>query len=279
MSKWNLIIDVAACTNCNLCTLASQDEHVDNDFPGYAAPMPKHGHRWIRIRSKERGRYPQIDIAHLPTMCNHCDAAPCMAAARDGAVSKRPDGIVIIDPEKAKAQREIVDACPYGAVWWNEELELPQHWIFDAHLLDAGWSGPRCVQGCATGAMRAVRVEDDEMEKIIAAEGLEVLHPEFATRPRVYYKNLYRYARCFVAGSLAARAGGVTDCVAGARVVLRKGQDAIAETSSDAFGDFKLDRLEEGSGGYRLEIDADGHPRRTIEVILGASQSLGTIDL
>ena len=27
MSKWNLIVDVAECTNCQLCTLAIQDEH------------------------------------------------------------------------------------------------------------------------------------------------------------------------------------------------------------------------------------------------------------
>ena len=39
MSKWNMIIDVAECTNCHLCTLATADEYVDNEFPGYAAPM------------------------------------------------------------------------------------------------------------------------------------------------------------------------------------------------------------------------------------------------
>ena len=51
MKKWNLIVDVAKCTNCNCCTLANQDEHVGNEFPGYSAPMPKHGHRWIEYRS------------------------------------------------------------------------------------------------------------------------------------------------------------------------------------------------------------------------------------
>ncbi len=30
MSKWNLIIDVAECTNCQLCALATMDEYVDN---------------------------------------------------------------------------------------------------------------------------------------------------------------------------------------------------------------------------------------------------------
>ena len=49
MNKWNMIIDVAECTNCNLCTLAAMDEYVGNEWPGYSAPMPKHGHKWINI--------------------------------------------------------------------------------------------------------------------------------------------------------------------------------------------------------------------------------------
>ncbi len=28
MQKWNMIIDVAECTNCNLCTLAVMDEYI-----------------------------------------------------------------------------------------------------------------------------------------------------------------------------------------------------------------------------------------------------------
>ena len=101
MKKWNMIIDVAECNNCNLCTLAAMDEYVGNDFPGYSAPMAKHGHKWINILQKERGQLPTIDVAYVPTMCNHCDNAPCVAKG-GGAVSKRSDGIVLIDPAKAK---------------------------------------------------------------------------------------------------------------------------------------------------------------------------------
>ena len=41
MSKWNLIVDVGRCENCNNCVIADRDEHVGNDFPGYAAPAAR----------------------------------------------------------------------------------------------------------------------------------------------------------------------------------------------------------------------------------------------
>jgi Fe-S-cluster-containing dehydrogenase component len=277
--KWNMIIDVAECTNCQLCTLSSMDEYVGNDWPGYAAPMPRHGHRWIDILQKERGQIPMIDIAYVPTMCNHCDDAPCIKAAKDGAIAKRDDGIVIIDPVKAKGQKQLVDACPYGQIWWNEELGLPQHWPFDAHLLDAGWEQTRGQQSCPTGAMKAVKITDHEMTCLAAEEGLEVLRPELAAKPRIYYKNLWRYSTCFVGGSLSAEAGGLVDCVEGAAVRLFKDGKLVAETVSDIYGDFKFDRLPENSGRYRVEIAASGKPPKSVEIELGVSTNLGEIRL
>ena len=170
--------------------------------------------------SNERGSGPVMDVAYLPVMCQHCDDAPCIAAAKNGAVTKRPDGIVHIDPVKAKGQKAIADACPYGAVRWNEELQLPQHWFFDAHLLDRGWAEPRCVTVCATGALKSVKVTDEEMAAIKSREGLSELQPESATKPRVHYKNLDRYTHEFVGGTIIKTVNGVTDCVANARIKL-----------------------------------------------------------
>src|SRR6266481_2764048 len=167
MKKWNMIIDVAECTNCNLCTLATMDEYVGNDWPGYTRPMPKHGHKWINILQKERGQVPMIDIA------------PCLARG-GGAIKKRADGIMLIDPELAKGRKDLVDACPYGHIWWNEEHQVPQLWPFDAHLIDQGWQQTRGQQSCPTGAMRAVKVDDAEMDRIARDEGLAVIKPELA---------------------------------------------------------------------------------------------------
>lgn len=280
MKKWNMIIDVAECTNCNLCTLAAMDEYVGNEFPGYSAAMPKHGHKWINILQKERGQVPMIDVAYVPTMCNHCDNAPCMKADKTGAIRKREDGIVLIDPEKGKGQKQLVDACPYGHIWWNEELNLPQIWTFDAHLIDQGWKQTRGHQSCPTGAMRAVNVEDAEMQRLAREEGLEVMQPELGTKPRVYYKNLWRYSKCFIGGTVSTKTGdGVVDCVEGATVRLKKDSRVVSETTTDNFGDFKFDQLDEDSGTYLVEITAKGGTKKTVETVLGASINLGEIRL
>jgi Fe-S-cluster-containing dehydrogenase component len=273
-----MIIDVAECTNCNLCTLAAMDEYVGNDWPGYSAPMPKHGHKWINILQKERGQMPMIDIAYVPTMCNHCDDAPCIKADKQGAIKKRPDGIVLIDPAKAKGRKDLVDACPYGHIWWNEELQLPQAWTFDAHLIDQGWQQTRGQQSCPTGAMRAISVEDQEMARIAREQNLEVMKPELNSRPRIYYRNLWRYSKCFIGGSVSEERDGVIDCLEGASVQLLKDGTSVGVTTTDNYGDFKFDRLDENSGRYTVQIFASGQSK-IVEATLGASVNLGEIRL
>jgi len=278
MKKWNMVIDVAECTNCNLCTLAAMDEYVENEWPSYSAPMPKHGHKWINILQKERGQVPMVDVAYVPTMCNHCDDAPCVAKG-SGAVRKRDDGIVLIDPDKAKDRKDLVDACPYGHIWWNEELQIPQAWTFDAHLIDQGWRQTRGQQSCPTGAMRAICAGDDEMANIVRAQGLEVLNAELGTKPRIYYKNLWRYSKCFIGGTISAKTGNSVDCVEGAKVQLMKDNHVVAETTSDNYGDFRFDRLDENSGAYFVEISAYDGTKKVVETTLGASINIGEIRL
>lgn len=269
-TKWNLIIDIDKCNGCYNCFLVAKDEYVGNARPGYFASQPRHGHAWIDIDCVERGTFPACDVAYLPRMCNHCDDAPCLKAAVGGAVVKRDDGIVLIVPDKAKGQRQLVDACPYGAIWWNAEESLPQAWPFDAHLLDHGWTEPRCAQVCATGAIRAVRVTDDEMNRIVANEALRVLKPEHGTRPRVYYANLQRIHDRLLAGHVETVTPTGRDCVEGAEVTLLLGGQPLAVSRTDAYGDFRFSVSdgEEGSLSIRVEY-GDGAALRSIEQHLG----------
>ena len=278
--KWNMIVDVSRCDNCRNCFLATKDEHIGNEFPGYAAPQPLHGHNWVDIQRKERGRWPIVEANFMPVMCNHCDDAPCMKVAKGGAISKRADGIVIIDPKKSKGQRAIVDACPYGAVYWNEEEQIPQAWIFDAHLLDQGWTKTRVEESCHTDVFRSIKIDDQEMQRIKEKEGLEVLQPECESKPRVYYKNMHLMTKCFVAGSVVVNVEGIEECAEGAEVILKQNDSEVARVTTDIFGEFKIDKLEKKSGQYELEVNSDSSRSTSMEFDLGdESLFLGTITL
>ena len=117
------------------------------------------------------------------------------------------------------------------------------------------------------------------MQAQARAEKLEVLRPELGTKPRVYYRNLHRFTNCFIGGSVVAVIEGVTDCVAGATVIVRADGREVARATTDTFGDFKCDGFERDSGPYTIEIT---HPRlgaASAVCTLGESVYLGTLTL
>jgi Fe-S-cluster-containing dehydrogenase component len=275
--KWNMVIDLALCNDCNCCFMADKDEFTGNDWAPFSVAQPWEGARWIEIERKERGQFPQIQVVHRPSTCMHCDSAPCADAAPDGAVYKREDGIVIIDPAKAKGRRDLVDACPYGAISWNEQANVAQKCTGCAHLIDAGWVKTRCSQACPTGAMTFVQVDDAEMADLAAKEALEVYCPELGTAPRVYYKNLYRWSKVFIAGSAYFADGG--DCAEGCEVTVAKSGAVVGTALTNSFGDFLVDKLDAGTE-YTVTIKASGYePVECKAVPTAASLTLPAVAL
>lgn len=278
MNKWNLIIDVAKCHDCNNCFLACKDEYVDNDYPPFSSAQPRHGHRWVDILRQERGQYPQVDVSYLPILCMHCDSPSCIGESSDEAVYKRDDGIVIIDPVKAKGRKDILDKCPYGAIWWNDEKAIPQKCTLCVHLLEDGWKSPRCVQACPTGALRIVSSEESEMQRIVEAEKLEQYKPQYQTEPRVYYANLYRFAASFVSGSVALK--DIDECAEGAQITLKLlTWETIHMAETNNYGDFKIDGLERNGGECSLKITYSGYQTQELYLYLKESINVGTVHL
>jgi Fe-S-cluster-containing dehydrogenase component len=253
--KWNMVIDLGLCNDCNCCFMADKDEFTGNDWLPFSVAQPWEGARWINIERKERGQFPQIQVVHRPSHCMHCDDAPCMAAAPAGVIYKREDGIVIIDPEKAKGDKALVEACPYGAIYWNDEAGVAQKCTGCAHLLDRGWTQVRCSQACPTGATTFVLAGDAEMAELIERDDLAAYKPELGGAARLYYKNLYRWTKAFVAGSAYFADSG--DCAGGCEVTVSKDGAVIATAVTNNFGDFLVDKLDAGAE-YNVAIRAAG---------------------
>lgn len=278
MTKWAMVIDIAKCIACYNCFIACKDEFWENDYPPYSVSIQKHGQDFITLKKKEGGKYPHIKVVYMPILCMHCDNPPCVEAAKNGAVYKREDGIVIIDPVKAKGQKQIVEACPYNVVTWNEEKQLPQICTFCVHRLEKGLL-PRCVEACPAGALIFGDLDDpnSEVSKIIKSGKAEVYRPELNTKPRVYYLNLHLMTKCFIAGSVAFK--DTDECAENVKVTLVDGETGETKTvNTDFFGTFEFNGLSPNRE-YTIKLEYPGYKPKEIKVLLEKDTYLGYIFL
>jgi Fe-S-cluster-containing dehydrogenase component len=275
MSRYGMVIDIDKCNGCYSCLLACRDEFEGNDYLPYSISKAIEGKSWMRILEKERGSTPKVKVDYIPIPCLHCEDAPCVKSSSNGAVYRRPDGIVIIDPEKARGDRNILSSCPHRLIYWNEEKDTPQKCTFCAHLLDKGWKQPRCVEACPSGALVFGDLDDPESEisKLTASSKTEELNPEFGLKAGVTYIGL---PRKFIAGEIVL--GDKNDeCAAGIKVCLSDGASET-ECETDGFGDFEFEGLEQGKE-YTIRVHHTGYLAREIPVVTHTDVNMGVIEL
>ena len=253
MGRKVIAFDAAKCNGCYSCQLACKDEHAGNDFSPIAAPQPDIGQFWIKVNDYVRGSAPKVQVHYIPTMCNHCEKCPLLDMAKDGDVYRREDGFIIIDSEKAKGRKELAEACPYGAVYWNPELELAQKCTGCAHLLDNGYAKPRCVEICPTEALTFG--DEEEMEE--TTTGADVMKPELGLGPKVYYRNIPGQ---FIGGTVYDPVE--KEVIIGARVRAITG-GKLYMTNTDEYGDFWFRDL--AVGVFDVFIEAKGYKTKTFK--------------
>jgi Fe-S-cluster-containing dehydrogenase component len=250
--RFAIAIDSRTCMSCYCCYTACKDEHCGHAST-LSAPQPMMGQFWMNIVEWERGDSSRrVKTATVPTPCSHCHDPACMKAAQGGAVYKRPDGIVIVDPVKSKGQKAIAEACPIGAIYWNEDLQIPQKCTMCAELLDdpdyvsylgdAGLKRPRCVEACPNGALVFGDLDDpsSDVAKVIAANRVTQLPALEGKATNVVHLNV---PTVFLAGTVYHPKQMDEVCI-GARVKLtcrETGETWQAETNY--FGDWEVDWL------------------------------------
>ena len=273
MTRYGMVMDVTRCNGCYNCFLACKDEHCGQAHPGYAAAQPMTGQSWIRVTEHERGQFPKVKVDYTVVPCLHCEDAACVAATPDGAVYERADGIVLVDPEKAAGQPDLVQSCPHGLISWNEATQVAQKCTLCAHLLDAGCKEPRCVEACPTGALLFGDLDDPQSEVARAFAEAEELRPEYGLAGKVRFIGLPAE---FVAGCVVF--GDSDACAVGATVTL-VGDDGVAtSTTADSFGDFIFEGLPKDAS-YTVTAAAHGYAPSTSRVTTRTSINLGDIVL
>ena len=198
MTRYVMVIDLARCVGCDSCSIACKAEN--------ATPR---GVLWNRVLKYETGVYPEGRLHFLPMHCMHCAEPECEKVCPTGAISKRADGIVVIDNDKCMGCRYCILACPYaslraldklhtyyeGYLTPFEKIGYQKHKVgtsekcnFCLERVEKGME-PACVTACAARArfFGNLNDPDSEVSRLIKERGGFVLNPELDTDPSCYY--------------------------------------------------------------------------------------------
>ena len=243
-----IVIDVAKCSGCHNCQLACKDEHCENDWMPYTKPQPLTGQFWCKVTDYVRGTVPKVRVHYIARLCAHCENAPCKSVCPGGAIYRREDKLVLIDPGKCVGCGQCVDVCPYGAIYFNETERIAQKCTGCAHLLDNGFTQPRCVEACPTDAMVFGDENSDKMRELL--KDAKPLNPALGIGERVFYKNVPGQ---FIGATVYDPVE--KEVVIGARVTLT-GEGLTKETETDSYGDFWFRDLPVGK--FDISVTAPG---------------------
>ena len=125
-----MVIDLQRCTGCGGCIVACKNE---NNLP--------EGISWSDKIAETVGTFPDVRYTYIPTLCNHCENAPCVSGCPTQAMHYDENETVMHDPEKCIGCRYCMAHCPYGVISFNWE-DPHKEWKIETALLPEGTVSP-----------------------------------------------------------------------------------------------------------------------------------------
>ncbi len=177
-SSYVMLIDLFSCSGCHACSVACKAEH--------RAPI---GQFRTRVQTIQSGEFPSVRKRFVPTLCQHCENAPCLEACPAGAIERTDLGIVQIAADRCVGSGDCVSACPYGAIFFSEEEGVAQKCDFCSDRLEVGME-PACVATCPTDALKFGSEEREDIAEILNSGSFRTQWKPEVTRPRVWYRGL-----------------------------------------------------------------------------------------
>ena len=103
-----MVIDLHRCTGCGGCIISCVNEN-----------NVQTGVTWAKKITETVGKFPNVRLDFIPTLCNHCERAPCVRACPTGAMHKGDGDITMHTPEKCIGCKTCYAMCPYTVITPN----------------------------------------------------------------------------------------------------------------------------------------------------------------
>lgn len=175
--RYGFAIDQRTCIGCHACTVACKTEHE--------VPVGQF-RTWVKY--VDSGTFPDTTRSFGVMRCNHCTDAPCVKICPTQALFKRDDGIVDFDNERCIGCKSCMQACPYDAIYIDEDTHTAAKCNLCAHRVDDGLE-PACVVVCPTHSIWVGDLDDPTsgIARLVTTQETMVRAPEQGTGPNVFY--------------------------------------------------------------------------------------------
>jgi Fe-S-cluster-containing dehydrogenase component len=122
-----MVIDLHRCVGCGACDLACKSE---NNTPV--------GFDWASHKVETTGVFPETQYEHVPTLCNHCEDAPCTRVCPTKAMHRDAKGMIVHDPSICIGCKSCMLADPYGVIFFNKQRAFLDYEIDDSRIVKGG---------------------------------------------------------------------------------------------------------------------------------------------
>lgn len=184
--RYAFVVDLKRCIGCDTCAVACK---MENNIPLGQFRLVVHEFKNNIPSNRATNQQDNPDQFWVPSMCHHCDNAPCIAVCPTEALyANASDGMVNLDTTKCIGCARCGEVCPYDAISYDPKIGTADKCTMCDHRVKEQLD-PMCVVVCPTRAIHFGDLNDrsSDVSNLVEKRPHKVLNESAGTQPKIFY--------------------------------------------------------------------------------------------